>query len=124
MSERHPRPVVLVITHSNDNESIPLVMHAVAEKGGVAYRVDTNRFPTDIRLSSQYSGDEERQVVACEDYELDLNYGAADFIVTPDGRHCFLEVNPVGEFFWLEKHPGLPLSGAIADLLVSGKRGS
>ncbi|WP_028204601.1 MvdC/MvdD family ATP grasp protein [Paraburkholderia nodosa] len=333
MSERHPRPVVLIITHSNDNESIPLVMNAVAAQGGMAYRFDTNRFPTDIRLSSHYSGDEERQVIACEDYELDLgtvsavwyrriaigqcipeamdrqlrraavdqsratlhgmiasldafhldpvhrlrraenkqlqlkiarevgltiprtlitnapeavrsfarecrhgmimktlssfaiyeqweqkvvftstvhdkdlerlddlrycpaifqeqvpkalelrttivgnrvftasidsqrsektsvdwrrdglglleawepyalppevengllklmhalglNYGAADFILTPDGRHCFLEVNPVGEFFWLEKHPGLPLAGAIANLLVSNRRGS
>ena len=330
MSERHPRPVVLIITHSNDNESIPLVMNAVAARGGVAYRFNTDRFPTDIRHCSEYSGEAERQVIACDDYELDLdtvsavwyrriaigrcipetmdlqlrraaieqsratlhgmiasldafhldpvhrlrraenkqlqlkiarevgltiprtlitnapeavrgfarackqgmimktlssfaiyeqgdqkvvftntvhdkdlerlddlrycpaifqeqvpkalelratvvgtrvftasidsqrsekssidwrrdgiglleawepyalppevengllklmhalglNYGAADFILTPDGRHCFLEVNPVGEFFWLEKHPGLPLSGAIADLLVSNK---
>ncbi|WP_233887829.1 MvdC/MvdD family ATP grasp protein [Paraburkholderia flagellata] len=330
MSERHPRPVVLIITHSNDNESIPLVINAIAAQGGVPYRFDTDRFPTDIRHCGQYSGEEERQVIACEEYELDLgtvsavwyrriaigrcipetmdlqlrraaieqsratlhgmiasldafhldpvhrlrraenkqlqlkiarevgltmprtlitnapeavrgfarecrqgmimktlssfaiyeqgdqkvvftntlhdkdlerlddlrycpaifqeqvpkalelrativgkrvftasidsqrsekssvdwrrdgiglleawepyplplevengllklmhalglNYGAADFILTPDGRHCFLEVNPVGEFFWLEKHPGLPLSGAIADLLVSSK---
>jgi MvdD family ATP-grasp ribosomal peptide maturase len=49
-----------------------------------------------------------------------LNYGAADFILTPAGRHVFLEVNPVGEFFWLEKHPGFPISATIADLLVSG----
>jgi glutathione synthase/RimK-type ligase-like ATP-grasp enzyme len=50
---------------------------------------------------------------------LGLNYGAADFILTPNGQHVFLEVNPVGEFFWLEKQPGLPLSSAIAQLLVS-----
>lgn len=47
-----------------------------------------------------------------------LNYGAADFIVTPEGRHVFLEVNPVGEFFWLEQCPGLPISQAIADVLL------
>ena len=35
-----------------------------------------------------------------------LNYGAADFILTPDGRHVFLELNPSGEFFWLEHGPG------------------
>ena len=51
-----------------------------------------------------------------------LNYGAADFILTPAGRHVFLEVNPVGEFFWLEKNPGFPISATIADLLVSGHR--
>ena len=49
---------------------------------------------------------------------FELNYGAADFIVTPEGRHVFLEVNPVGEFFWLERCPGLPISDAIADVLL------
>lgn len=47
-----------------------------------------------------------------------LNYGAIDIIVTPDGRHVFLEINPVGEFFWLERYTGLPIADAIADLLL------
>jgi MvdD family ATP-grasp ribosomal peptide maturase len=49
---------------------------------------------------------------------LGLNYGATDIILTPDNRYVFLEVNPVGEFFWLERRPGLPISGAIANLLI------
>ena len=49
---------------------------------------------------------------------LDLNYGAIDIIVTPDGRHVFLEINPVGEFFWLELRPGFAISDAIADVLL------
>jgi MvdD family ATP-grasp ribosomal peptide maturase len=49
--------------------------------------------------------------------EFGLNYGAIDIILTPDGRHIFLEVNPVGEFFWLERCPGLPISQAIAEVL-------
>jgi len=49
-----------------------------------------------------------------------LNYGAIDLILTPDGQHVFLEVNPVGEFFWLERHPGLPISHAIAEILLNG----
>ncbi len=61
--------------------------------------------------------DVERALGALMD-QLGLNYGAADFVVTPGGRHVFLEVNPVGEFFWLELHPGLPLSEAIADVLL------
>jgi MvdD family ATP-grasp ribosomal peptide maturase len=331
MSDRHRRPVILIITHSNDNESIPLVMDAVAEQGGIAYRFDTDGFPTNIQFSNQYSGGQEHLLLTCDHYELDLgtvsavwyrrvaigqcipetmdpqlrraaidesravvqgmiasldafhldpvyrlrraenkqlqlkiarevgleiprtvitnepeavrlfarecsqgiimktlssfaiyergeqkvvftnfvqtkdlehltdlrycpatfqelvpkalelrttivadrvftasidsqrsekssidwrrdgfglvdewepyelpaeveerllqlmrffglNYGAADFILTPDGHHVFLEVNPVGEFFWLEKYRGLPLSGAIAHLLVSNQR--
>ena len=47
-----------------------------------------------------------------------LNYGAIDIILTPDDRHVFIELNPCGEFFWLEEAPGLPISDAIADLLL------
>jgi glutathione synthase/RimK-type ligase-like ATP-grasp enzyme len=53
--------------------------------------------------------------------ELGLNYAAADFIVTPEGRHVFLEVNAVGEFFWLQRSPGLPIVEAIADVLLGNK---
>ncbi len=49
---------------------------------------------------------------------FELNYGAADFIVTPEGRHVFLEVNPAGEWFWLQESPGLPIAEALADVLV------
>jgi len=59
----------------------------------------------------------EEKLLRLMDY-FNLNYGAADFIVTPEGRHVFLEVNPSGEFFWLELHPGLPISEAIADVLL------
>lgn len=49
-----------------------------------------------------------------------LNYGAIDIIVTPDGDHVFLEVNPVGEFFWMEVYsPHFPISQAIADILLT-----
>jgi MvdD family ATP-grasp ribosomal peptide maturase len=60
----------------------------------------------------------EEKILRLMDYFV-LNYGAIDIIVTPDGRHVFLEVNPVGEFFWLERHPGLPIADAIADVLLA-----
>ena len=63
--------------------------------------------PTDI----------ERRLLQLMD-RFGLNYGAIDVIVAPDGRHVFLEVNPVGEFFWLELHPGFAISEAIADVLL------
>ncbi len=52
---------------------------------------------------------------------LGLDYGAIDFIVTPEGTHVFLEINPAGEFFWLEKTPGFPISDAIAEALLEPK---
>jgi MvdD family ATP-grasp ribosomal peptide maturase len=63
----------------------------------------------------------EANVLRLMDYFV-LNYGAIDIIVTPDGRHIFLEINPVGEFFWLESYPGLPISDAIADVLMGRSR--
>jgi glutathione synthase/RimK-type ligase-like ATP-grasp enzyme len=56
--------------------------------------------------------------------ELGLVYGAADFIVTPEGRHLFLEVNPGGEWGMLEKDLGLPISSALAEALLAGNRPS
>lgn len=48
-----------------------------------------------------------------------INYGAADFIITPEDEYYFLEINPTGEFFWLEKSsPYFPLSSSIADVLL------
>jgi MvdC family ATP-grasp ribosomal peptide maturase len=51
--------------------------------------------------------------------ELGLVYGAADFIVTPEGRHVFLEVNPGGEWGMLERDLGLPIAAALAEALAS-----
>jgi MvdD family ATP-grasp ribosomal peptide maturase len=59
----------------------------------------------------------EEKILRLMDY-FALNYGAIDIIVTPDGRHVFLEINPVGEFFWLERCPGLPIADAIAGVLL------
>jgi MvdD family ATP-grasp ribosomal peptide maturase len=59
----------------------------------------------------------EEKILRLMDY-FSLNYGAIDIILTPDGKHVFLELNPCGEFFWLERTPGLPISGAIADVLL------
>ncbi len=59
----------------------------------------------------------EEKILRLMDY-FSLNYGAIDIILTPDGQHVFLELNPSGEFFWLERTLGLPISDAIADLLL------
>lgn len=49
---------------------------------------------------------------------LGLNYGAADVIVTHDGRFVFLEVNPSGEFFWLDELFEGQISEAISNVLL------
>lgn len=49
---------------------------------------------------------------------LGLVYGAVDLIVTPEGRHVFLEVNPGGEWGMLEHELGLPIAAALAEALA------
>ncbi|HEU4507554.1 MAG TPA: hypothetical protein VFR78_04895 [Pyrinomonadaceae bacterium] len=65
----------------------------------------------------------EDKILRLMDY-FSLNYSAIDIILTPDGRHVFLELNPSGEFFWLEHSPGLRISEAIADLLLTAGQGA
>ncbi|MFI7536618.1 MvdC/MvdD family ATP grasp protein [Streptosporangium sp. NPDC049376] len=50
---------------------------------------------------------------------LGLVYGAVDLILTPDGRYVFLEINPNGQWLWIEDLTGLPISEALCDLLVA-----
>jgi glutathione synthase/RimK-type ligase-like ATP-grasp enzyme len=52
---------------------------------------------------------------------LGLCYGALDLILTPDGRYVFLEVNPSGQWLWIERATGLPIGEALCDLLLYGE---
>lgn len=52
---------------------------------------------------------------------LELCYGAIDMILTPEGRYVFLEINPSGQFLWIEQETGLPISAAICDFLMAGQ---
>jgi glutathione synthase/RimK-type ligase-like ATP-grasp enzyme len=54
---------------------------------------------------------------------LGLCYGTIDLVLTPDDRYVFLEINPNGQFLWIEQLTGLPISDAICDLLMSGHTG-
>ncbi|HEU4807414.1 MAG TPA: hypothetical protein VFT01_04070 [Homoserinimonas sp.] len=49
-----------------------------------------------------------------------LDYGAFDLIVKPDGCVVFLELNPVGQWLWLEYKLGIDISGVVARMLVDG----
>jgi hypothetical protein len=55
--------------------------------------------------------------------ELNINYGAFDFVVDKVGQWLFLEVNPVGQFMWIAEQLGLPMAPAMADLLGGGLDG-
>lgn len=48
---------------------------------------------------------------------LGLNYGAADLLVDAEGTHHFLEMNPAGEYGWVERAAELPIGHSIARVL-------
>jgi glutathione synthase/RimK-type ligase-like ATP-grasp enzyme len=51
---------------------------------------------------------------------LGLQYGAIDLILSPSGEYVFLEINPSGQYGWIESLTGLPITAAICDLLAAG----
>lgn len=53
---------------------------------------------------------------------LGLEYGAIDLRLTPEGEYVFFEVNPAGQFLFVEHAAGLPISAALAAHLHAGRR--
>ena len=50
--------------------------------------------------------------------ELGLSYAAIDLRRREDGEYVFLEVNPSGQWLFVERRTGLPITGAVAALLA------
>jgi hypothetical protein len=48
-----------------------------------------------------------------------LNFGCFDILVTKAGEPVFLEMNPNGQWLWVENMTGLPIGQAIAHQLIS-----
>lgn len=51
---------------------------------------------------------------------LGLHFGAIDFVLDRDTRYVFLEINPNGQWGWIEKRLGYDISGEIVQLLLNG----
>jgi glutathione synthase/RimK-type ligase-like ATP-grasp enzyme len=48
---------------------------------------------------------------------LNLDFGAIDLIKTTEGKYIFLEINPNGQWAWIEMQTGQNISDAIIDFL-------
>jgi glutathione synthase/RimK-type ligase-like ATP-grasp enzyme len=53
---------------------------------------------------------------------LGLTYGAIDLIVDKDGTVWFLEINPNGQWAFIEEATGQPIGKAMAELLCSSAK--
>ncbi|WP_295219570.1 hypothetical protein [Ruminococcus sp.] len=52
--------------------------------------------------------------------DFQLRFGAIDYIVDVDGKWYFLEINPNGQWQWLECILGLSISDSIMNMLLGG----
>lgn len=49
-----------------------------------------------------------------------LTYAALDFVITPAGDWVLLEINPAGQYGFIENATKAPLTAQLADLLIGG----
>ena len=78
-------------------------------RGGTELRMEPYDLPMDVS-----------KMITKLTSALDLVYGAIDMIVTPEGEHVFWEINPSGQFGFVEQITGLPILSCLADALVAG----
>ena len=52
---------------------------------------------------------------------LGLAYGAIDMRLTPEGEYVFLEINPAGQFLFIEQHTDQPITAAVAEHLATAE---
>jgi len=81
-------------------------------------RVDFRRREGDWKMESCELPDDLTDKIMWLMRYFHLSFGALDFAVDHEGEPWFLEVNAEGNWLWMESELGLPISGAIADLLL------
>ena len=79
------------------------------------------RFDLSVRHVAMDVPDEVAQAIDGLMAKLGLTFGALDFRVSIDGRWIFLEVNPSGQFLWLQERAGVPIAEALASRLAAGR---
>ena len=109
-----PADVDLRVTIVGD-EIFPAAIHSQESEYPVDFRMDM--------ANTRIEEDELPPDVAAKLLDLmarlGIVYGAVDLRRTPDGRHVFLEVNPAGQWLFVEHATGLPIARAVARRLLA-----
>jgi glutathione synthase/RimK-type ligase-like ATP-grasp enzyme len=85
----------------------------------LAYDVDV-RMNLDAKHVAHDLPDDIREKLRALMRRLGLIYGAIDLRLTEDGRYVFLEINPAGQFLYVEQQTGQPIAATLADRLAAG----
>ncbi|GAB1858473.1 ATP-grasp ribosomal peptide maturase [Flavobacteriaceae bacterium MHTCC 0001] len=99
-----------------DGKIFPAEIHSQTSKYKVDFRMDmknvtvkAHKLPKEIRLK-----------ILELMKRLNLVYGAIDMRLTPNGDYVFLEINPAGQWLFIESETKQPIAKAIADYLLKG----
>lgn len=96
-----------------DDDFFPVRIDAHSEDSAIDWRTDF----ASLTYSETSLPEPVRSAVGRFMRVLGLRFGAFDFIVTADDRWVFLEVNPNGQWAWIEDQTGLLISDSIASAL-------
>jgi glutathione synthase/RimK-type ligase-like ATP-grasp enzyme len=92
---------------------------AAVDVRDLAYDVDV-RMNVDARHIAHDLPDDISQRLRALMRRLGLVYGAIDLRLTEEGRYVFLEINPAGQFLYVEEQTGQPITAALAARLAAG----
>jgi glutathione synthase/RimK-type ligase-like ATP-grasp enzyme len=92
------------------DQLFPAAIHSQQTSYKVDSRIDINAAkiePVDIP-------DEIEDKLLALTRRLGLTFGAIDMRLTPGGNYIFFEINPAGQFMYIEAATGLPIASAMA----------
>jgi glutathione synthase/RimK-type ligase-like ATP-grasp enzyme len=95
------------------------VFAAAVDVRDLAYDVDV-RMNVNARHVAHDLPDDVAEKLRALMQKLGLVYGAVDLRLTEDGRYVFLEINPAGQFLYVEQQTRQPISAALAARLAAG----
>ena len=99
-----------------DGQSFAARIHS--QTGPEQARLDWRKVDwQDLDYSLDTLPPELEQQMAAYCREMNIGYGAFDFIVTPQGEHVFLECNANGQWLWIDEKTNAGIAPAIAAAL-------
>lgn len=77
--------------------------------------------PGELRHSPEELPDDLRDLCCRLTRHYGLRFGAIDLARRPDGGYTFFEINPNGQWAWIEQRTGVPLRARLADMLTRSR---
>lgn len=90
--------------------------------GETDYRVDFRMAMHAARMAAHALPEEIASKLSTLMEKLGLVYGAIDMRLTHDGEYVFLEINPAGQWLFIEQRTGQPITAAFVEHLLSSDR--